>query len=59
LGLPSHSFGGKLAFLFDPVRLAVLAVAAIVVGTLGFAVGYLFQWFRGVLRGVSTAGDEH
>jgi len=58
LGLLGHSFGGKLAFLFDPVGLAVFAVAAIAVGTLGFAVGYTFQWCVGVLRQYRTAGDD-
>ena len=55
LGLSSRSFGGKLAFLFDPVGLTVLAVAAIVIGTLGFGVGYLVQWSIGFLRRYSTA----
>jgi hypothetical protein len=41
LGLSSHSLGGKLAFLFDPVGLAVLGVASLIIGTVGFAVGYL------------------
>lgn len=59
LGLSSQSLGGKLAFFFDPVGLAILAVAAIGIGTLGFAVGYLVQWCFGVLRQDRTAGDEH
>jgi hypothetical protein len=50
LSLSSHSFGGKLAFLFDPVGLAVSAVASVLVGTLGFAVGYAFRRGIGVLR---------
>ena len=58
LGLSRHSFGGKLVFLFDPVGLAVLAVAAIAIGTLGFAAGYLFQWCLGVLRQYRTVGDD-
>ena len=41
LALSSHSLDGKLAFLFDPVGLAVLGVATLVIGTVGFAVGYL------------------
>lgn len=41
LGLSSHALGGKLAFLFDPVGLAVLGVATLVIGTVGFGVGYL------------------
>jgi hypothetical protein len=41
LGLPSHSLGGKLAFLFDPVGLAVLGVATLVIGTVGFGIGSL------------------
>ncbi|WP_092730121.1 hypothetical protein [Halopenitus persicus] len=41
LGLSSHSLGGKLAFLFDPVGLVVLGVASLIIGTVGFAVGHL------------------
>ena len=43
LGLSSHSLSGKLAFLFDPVGLAVLGVASLLVGTVGFTIGYLGQ----------------
>lgn len=56
LGLSSRSLGGKLAFFFDPVGLAVYAVAAVIVGTLGFAVGYAFQWGIGTLRQYTRAG---
>lgn len=41
LGLSSQSLSGTLAFLFDPVALAVLAVAAVVSGTIGFTAGSL------------------
>lgn len=41
LGLSSRSLGGKLAFLFDPVGLAVLGVVTLVIGTVGFGIGYL------------------
>jgi hypothetical protein len=41
LGLSSHSLTGKLAFLFDPVGLAVFGVAALIIGTVGFGVGFL------------------
>lgn len=41
LGLSSHSLTGKLAFLFDPVGLAVFGVAALIIGTVGFGVGSL------------------
>ena len=58
LGLSSHSLGGKLAFFFDPVGLAVLAVAAVVIGTFGFALGYLFQWCIDLFRRYSTVGDD-
>lgn len=44
LGLSSHSPAGKLAFFFDPVTLAVLAVAAVLIGTIGFGVGALARW---------------
>ena len=60
LGLSSHSLGGKLAFLFDPVGLAVLGVASLIIGTVGFAVGYLgrlgIEQFRG--RAVSQQSHE-
>lgn len=39
LGLSSHSLGGKFAFLFDPVGLAVLGVATLVIGTVGYGIG--------------------
>ena len=58
LGLSSHSFTGKIAFFFDPVGLAVLAVAAIVIGTLGFVVGCLFQWCLEALQQDSPAEDD-
>jgi len=44
LGLSSHSLAGKLAFLFDPVGVAILAVATLIIGTVGFSLGYLSQW---------------
>lgn len=44
LGLSSHSLAGKLAFLFDPVGPAIFAVATIVIGTMGFSLGYFGQW---------------
>lgn len=44
LGLTGHSLAGKLAFLFDPVGLTVLAVATLIIGTVGFTIGYLAQW---------------
>ncbi|MFB6109923.1 MAG: hypothetical protein ABEJ60_03490 [Halodesulfurarchaeum sp.] len=40
LGLSSHTLAGKLAFLFDPVSLGVSALAALVVGTIAFGLGY-------------------
>jgi hypothetical protein len=41
LGLSSHPLDGQFAFLFDPVGLAVFGVATLIIGTVGFAVGYL------------------
>jgi hypothetical protein len=41
LGLSGHSLGGELAFLLDPVGLAVFGIATLVIGTVGFAVGHL------------------
>ena len=42
LGLsPSHSLAGRLAFLFDPVGLAVYAVASVLLGSAAFGAGYL------------------
>ncbi|MFD1572253.1 hypothetical protein [Halorubrum laminariae] len=51
LGLSSHTFAGKLAFLFDPVSLGLSALAAVVIGTISFAVGYL------AVRGVNTISE--
>jgi len=39
--ISSHSLAGKLAFLFDPVGVAILAVATLIIGTVGFGLGYL------------------
>jgi len=47
LSLSSHSLAGKLAFLFDPVGLAVFAFATIIIGTVGFSIGYFGQWVLG------------
>lgn len=58
LGLSSQLFAGKPAFLLEPVGLAVYAVAAIVVGTLGFAVGFVFDRGVGVLRQYTGARDR-
>jgi hypothetical protein len=41
LGLSSHSLGGRLAFLFDPVKLTILGVSSLILGTIGGGVGYL------------------
>lgn len=41
LGLSSHTLAGKLAFLFDPVSLGLSTVAAVMLGTTAFMVGYL------------------
>jgi hypothetical protein len=51
LGLSSHSLAGKLAFLADPVGLAVLGVAALLGGTLGFGAGALGRWALDSLAG--------
>lgn len=51
LGLSSYTLAGKLAFLFDPVSLGLSALAAVVVGTISFAVGYL------AVRGVNTISE--
>jgi hypothetical protein len=57
MGLSSHSLSGKLAFLFDPVGLAVLGVASLIIGTVGFAVGYLGR--LGVKRlGIQTVSQQ-
>lgn len=51
LDLSGRSLDSQLAFLFDPVRLSWIAVTAIVVGTIGFGVGYLgrrgLEWLKG------------
>jgi len=59
LGLSSHALGGKLAFLFDPVGLAVLGVATLVIGTVGFAVGYLGRSSIERLRGKVVSQQSH
>ena len=59
LGLSSHSLGGKFAFLFDPVGLAVLGVATLVIGTVGFAVGYLGRSSIERLRGKVVSRQSH
>jgi len=59
LGLSSHALGGKLAFLFDPVGLAVLGVATLVIGTVGFAVGYLGRSSIERLRGKVVSQQTH
>ena len=59
LGLSSHSLGGKFAFLFDPVGLAVLGVATLVIGTVGFAVGYLGRSSIERLRGKVVSQQSH
>jgi hypothetical protein len=58
LGLSSHSFVGKIAFFFAPVGLGILAVAAIIIGTLGFITGHLFRWCLGVLRQNRIVGGD-
>jgi hypothetical protein len=58
LGLSTRSLGGKIAFFFEPVGVTVLAVAAIVTGTLGFTFGYVLQWSTGFLRQNSIAGGN-
>lgn len=57
LGLSSHALPGKLAFLFDPVTLGVYAAAAILFGSVAFAVGYLLSVGVETVRGSrSNAG---
>lgn len=43
LGLSGRSLPERLAFLFDPEGLAVFLVAALVLGTVGFAAGALVR----------------
>ncbi|MFC6989088.1 hypothetical protein ACFQJD_10895 [Haloplanus sp. GCM10025708] len=59
LGLSSHSLGGKLAFLFDPVGLAVLGVATLTIGTFGFGVGYVGRWSIERLRERTGSQQSH
>lgn len=57
MGLSSHSLSGKLAFLFDPVGLAVLGVSSLIIGTVGFSLGYLGR--LGVKRlGIQTVSQQ-
>ncbi|MFW5934243.1 MAG: hypothetical protein ACOCQL_00155 [Halolamina sp.] len=54
LSLSGHSLPGKLAFLFDPVSLAVFAGASVLLGSVAFGTGFLLR--VGVDRvGESTA----
>lgn len=59
LGLSSHTLSGKLAFLLDPVGLAVHAMAAVVFGTLGFAVGYLARYVVATILDVNERRRSH
>ena len=59
LGLSSHSLGGKLAFFFDPVGLAVLGVATLVIGTVGFGIGYLGRSSIERLRGWAVSQQSY
>jgi hypothetical protein len=59
LGLSSHALGGKFVFLFDPVGLAVLGVATLLIGTVGSAVGYLGRLSIERLRGNVVSQQFH
>lgn len=52
LGLSSHTLVGKLAFLFDPVSLGLSTLAAVMVGTISFAVGSV------AVRGVNIISER-
>jgi hypothetical protein len=41
LGLSGHALPGRVAYLLDPVGIAVLAAGAVLVGTAGYAAGGL------------------
>jgi hypothetical protein len=56
LSLPSHTFAGKLAFLFGLEGLAVSLLAAVVFGTAGFALGVLARRALGLVSTTGTAG---
>ena len=58
LGLSSHTLPGKLAFLLDPVGLAVHAIAAVVFGTFGFAVGSLARYVVATVLSASERRRE-
>jgi len=58
LGLSSHSLAGKLAFLFDPVGVAILAVATLIMGTVGFSLGYLSQWSINRIKNNSPTNSQ-
>lgn len=50
LGLSSHSLTGKLAFLCDPVSLAITAGASIGFGTIAYIVGIFLHRGRNFVR---------
>lgn len=58
LSLSSHSLTDKLAFLFDPVGLGILVVAALLIGTIGFSFGYLGQWSINRLKNSPTMNSR-
>lgn len=58
LSLSSHSLTDKLAFLFDPVGLVILAVATLLIGTLGFSFSYLGQWSINHLKNSPTMNSR-
>lgn len=48
---PSHTLAGRLAFLFDPVGLAVYAVASVLFGSAAVGAGYLLSLGADRVRG--------
>ena len=56
LGLSGRGLGGEIAFFLDPVGLAVLAVGAVLLGTVAFGVGALLRRLIDLVRREALGG---
>lgn len=60
LGLPGRPFDEQLAYFVRPDGLAMLAIEAIIVGTLAFALGMLLRWgYDAFARGSASSTIRH
>ena len=58
LGLSGRDIADKLAFFFDPVGLAILAVVAVLIGTLAFGAGVLVRRSLELVRREAIGGNS-